>query len=134
MSSLNHGYWRSIAELEREAAAEADQGYEGQPHEFPASAVDGADPMSRRNVFQIMGASLALAGVAGAGCKRYEKEEIIPLARRPEDHVPGVPLEFATAWDFAGVGEPLVATSYEGRPIKVDGNPDHPFNKPDNED
>jgi molybdopterin-containing oxidoreductase family iron-sulfur binding subunit len=130
-----HGYWRSLAQLER-GQATPDEGYEGQPHEFPASAIDDStsDPMSRRNLFHLMGASLALAGVAGTGCRRYEKVEIIPLARRPEDETPGVTQQYATAWDFCGVGQALVATSYEGRPIKLDGNPDHPYAKPANED
>ena len=128
MSSLDHGYWKSLAELERAEQAD-DAGYDGEPMEFPASAADAqvSDPMSRRNLFQLMGASMALAGVAGAGCKRYEKDEIVPLGRRPEDQVPGVPLNYATAWDFNGYGQALIATSYEGRPIKIDGNPEHPF-------
>jgi len=128
MSSLDHGYWKSLEELERDDEL-VGPGADGDPHEFPATAIDDGvvDPMSRRNLFKLMGASMALAGVAGAGCKRYEKDEIVPLARRPEDQTPGVPLSYATAWDFAGVGHALVATSYEGRPIKVDGNPEHPF-------
>jgi molybdopterin-containing oxidoreductase family iron-sulfur binding subunit len=132
MSSLNndtpeHGYWRSMNELAR---LEADEGpSEDAMNEFAASSADSevADPLSRRSFVQVMGASLALAGVAGAGCKRYEKEEIVPLSRRPEDQIPGVPNYYATAWDFAGFGQALVATSYEGRPIKLDGNAEHPF-------
>ncbi|MCA9673780.1 MAG: 4Fe-4S dicluster domain-containing protein [Kofleriaceae bacterium] len=130
MSSLNDtnqpgdGTWRSLDELER--GGELAPGAE---HEFPETSADSqvADPMSRRNFAKLMGASMALVGVAGAGCKRYEKEEIVPLARRPEDEVPGVPRYYATAWDFAGFGQALVATSFEGRPIKVDGNAAHPF-------
>ena len=63
------------------------------------------DPMSRRNFFQLMGASDGLAGLAaGAGCRRYEKEEIVPLARRPEDQIPGQTLQYATTFDLGGVG------------------------------
>jgi molybdopterin-containing oxidoreductase family iron-sulfur binding subunit len=129
MSSLDHGYWKSLAELERDSAPDQGPGQDGDPMEFPATATDEtvSDPLSRRNFVQIMGASMALAGVAGTGCKRYEKDEIVPLSRRPEDQTPGVPQQYATAWDFAGFGQALVATSYEGRPIKIDGNPEHPF-------
>jgi molybdopterin-containing oxidoreductase family iron-sulfur binding subunit len=127
MSSMNHGYWRSLRQLEQQTAAAEDR--EGAPLEFPESAVDAttSDPMSRRNFVQVMGASMALAGVAGAGCKRWDKDEIVPLARRPEDQIPGIPSFYATSWDFRGSAQALVATAYEGRPIKVDGNPDHPF-------
>jgi hypothetical protein len=85
--------------------------------------------MSRRNFFHLMGASAGLAGVGAvaAGCRRYEKEEIVPLSRRPEDQVPGQTLQYATVVDIAGVAHPLIATSYEGRPIHLDGNPEHPY-------
>ncbi|HEX3764635.1 MAG TPA: TAT-variant-translocated molybdopterin oxidoreductase, partial [Kofleriaceae bacterium] len=79
-----HGYWKSLRELEGKAAFQV--GRTG--HEFPAGADrPPQDPLSRRNFFQLMGASMALAGVGA--CQRYDKEEIVPLARRPEHQVPG---------------------------------------------
>jgi molybdopterin-containing oxidoreductase family iron-sulfur binding subunit len=117
-----HGYWRSIRELDGKADFQTNPS----TNEFPPAAEPGViDPMSRRNFFHLMGASMALAGVAG--CKRYEKEEIVPLARRPEDQVPGTTQQYATAFELGGAGHALIATSYEGRPIKLDGNPEHPF-------
>jgi molybdopterin-containing oxidoreductase family iron-sulfur binding subunit len=116
-----HGYWKSLRELE--GAAEYQVSRTG--HEFPPEADEPTkDPLSRRNFFQLMGASMALAGV---GACRYEKEEIVPLARRPEDQIPGVTQQYATAFELGGVGHGLLATSFEGRPIKLDGNPEHPF-------
>ncbi|HEY0478500.1 MAG TPA: TAT-variant-translocated molybdopterin oxidoreductase [Kofleriaceae bacterium] len=117
-----HGYWKSLRELDGGAAFQV--GRTG--HEFPPEADQpNKDPLSRRNFFQLMGASMALAG-AGA-CQRYEKEEIVPLARRPEDQTPGITQQYATAFELGGVGHALLATSFEGRPIKLDGNPEHPF-------
>jgi Fe-S-cluster-containing dehydrogenase component len=137
MSSLNHGYWKTMAELEAGGVAA------GPAHDLPddLGALEGPadagddgdvnapviDPLTRRNFGKLMGASMALAGVAGAGCHRYDREEIVPLSRRPEDMIPGVTEQYATAYDFVGHAQALVATSYEGRPIKIDGNPDHPF-------
>jgi MoCo/4Fe-4S cofactor protein with predicted Tat translocation signal len=115
-----YGYWRSLAELEGKAKLQTERG----DNEFPP-APEVSDPLSRRNFFQLMGASMALAG-AGA-CRRYEKEEIIPLSRRPEDQTPGQAQQYATTFELGGVGHALLATSYEGRPIKLDGNPEHPF-------
>ena len=36
---------------------------------------------------------------------RYEKEEIVPLARRPEGQVPGQTQQYATAFELGGVGQ-----------------------------
>src|SRR5262252_7568357 len=78
-----HGYWRSLRELEAPTLRDG--------NELPPMP-DVVDPMSRRNFFHLMGASMALAGVAG--CRRYEKEEIVPLARRPEDQMPGATQQY----------------------------------------
>src|SRR3954464_120020 len=116
-----HGYWKSVAELEGLSALQTTPG-----REFPLGVDEPTkDPLSRRNFFHLMGASMALAGVGA--CRRYEKEEIVPLARRPEDQTPGVAQQYATAFELGGVGHALLATSFEGRPIKLDGNPEHPF-------
>src|SRR5689334_20710256 len=120
-----YGYWKSLRELSGQAAFQV--GRTG--HEFPPEAESPAgapkDPLSRRNFFHLMGASMALAGVTG--CRRYEKEEIVPLARRPEDQTPGLTQQYATAFELGGVGHAMLATSFEGRPIKLDGNPEHPY-------
>jgi MoCo/4Fe-4S cofactor protein with predicted Tat translocation signal len=117
-----HGYWKSLRELD--GKAEFQVGRTG--HEFPPEADQPTkDPLSRRNFFHLMGASMALAGVGA--CQRYEKEDIVPLARRPEDQTPGVSQQYATVFELGGVAHALLATSFEGRPIKLDGNPEHPF-------
>ncbi|HVK88358.1 MAG TPA: TAT-variant-translocated molybdopterin oxidoreductase [Kofleriaceae bacterium] len=114
------GYWKSLRELEGKATLQTDRSGK----EFATEPSRTIDPMHRRNFFQLMGASMALAGV---GACRYEKEEIVPLARRPDGSIPGQTQQYATAFELSGVGHALVATSFEGRPIKLDGNPDHPF-------
>src|SRR3954469_20627043 len=104
------GYWKSMRELEGKASYQLDP--VAARNEFPVAPDRAIDPMHRRNFFQLMGASMALAGV---GACRYEKEEIVPLARRPEDQVPGITQQYATACDIGGVGHALVATAFEGR-------------------
>jgi molybdopterin-containing oxidoreductase family iron-sulfur binding subunit len=109
-------YWRSVADLE--ASPEVKAHFD---RKVPDHQELFGDATSRRGFLQVMGASLAFAGVAGAGC-RWDEDHIVPLAERPEGWVPGVPKKYATAMEVGGVGVGLIATSYDGRPIKLDGN------------
>src|SRR5258706_14063168 len=74
-----------------------------------------------------MGASLALAGLSG--CVIQPPEKIVPYVKQPEEEVPGKGLYFATAFSLGGIATPLLARSNEGRPTKLEGNPDHPNNR-----
>ena len=112
-------YWRSLEEL-----AESD-GFEELLHrEFPRLASQWEDPIGRRRFLKLMGASLALAGLGA--CTHQPKEEIVPYIRQPEEMVLGKPLYFATAFCLSGIAEGLLVESHEGRPTKIEGNPDHP--------
>lgn len=74
--------------------------------------------VSRRRWMQLMGASTALAA---AGC-RYEQESIVPHVRRPEGYIPGEPVKQSALWEIGGQGRSVLATIFDGRPIKLDGN------------
>ena len=80
--------------------------------------------MSRRGFLQLSGASLALAGLTG--CTKQPLEKIIPYVKQPEQLIPGKPLFFATALTHAGYATGVLAESHQGRPTKIEGNPDHP--------
>jgi MoCo/4Fe-4S cofactor protein with predicted Tat translocation signal len=79
----------------------------------------------RRRFMQVMGASFSMAGLAGC---RWHEDKILPMTRRPEGVIPGTTSRYATAMELNGIATGLHATSYDGRPIKVDGNPLHPEN------
>jgi molybdopterin-containing oxidoreductase family iron-sulfur binding subunit len=117
--------WRSLDEL-----AETPAFREMVEREFPDAASEWADPISRRRFLQLMGASLALAGLGGlAGCTRQPDEPIVPYVRQPEGLVPGKPLFFATAVTLGGFALGVLVESHMGRPTKVEGNPDHPASR-----
>ncbi|MGH9346762.1 MAG: TAT-variant-translocated molybdopterin oxidoreductase, partial [Vicinamibacterales bacterium] len=115
-------YWRSL-----EALAGTPEFHEYLHREFPENASEWLDPVGRRGFLKLMGASLALAGVSA--CTRQPDELIVPYVRQPEEIVPGKPLFFATAMPLAGAGLGLLVESHEGRPTKVEGNPDHPSSR-----
>ena len=98
-------------------------------NEFPEDADEWIDPISRRQVLQLMGASVALAGAVGCNpsLRPASQQKVVPYVVQPDQILPGVPLFFATAIPQAGgVGLGLLVKSTEGRPIKVEGNPNHP--------
>jgi len=118
-------YWRSIGE-----AAGTPEHADWAENEFPEGAADAADDFSRRDFLKLMGASagLAGAGMLGVGCRRPE-EHIVPFGSEQEpgqNYVHGVPMQFATAMPSRTGAVPLLVESNEGRPTKVEGNPDHP--------
>ncbi len=116
----NDQQWRSLSQLAGMPAAE-EQPVDPSLDDLPA------DGPSRRRFMQIMGASTALAAAVSAGCRRWEKEEIIPEAKRPEGWVPGVPKRYASAMELGGSAIGVLVTAYDGRPIKIEGNPQHPY-------
>jgi molybdopterin-containing oxidoreductase family iron-sulfur binding subunit len=71
---------------------------------------------------------LALAGMAAGagGCTRERGEKILPYTRQPRDVTPGIPSAYATSLTLDGFATGVLATSHEGRPTKIEGNPDHP--------
>jgi MoCo/4Fe-4S cofactor protein with predicted Tat translocation signal len=115
-------YWRSL-----DAVAETPEFKEYLHREFPENASEWLDPVGRRGFLKLMGASLALAGVSA--CTRQPSEELVPYVRQPEELVPGKPLFYATAMPLSGAGMGLLVESHEGRPTKIEGNPDHPSSR-----
>src|SRR5271169_1472321 len=112
-------YWRSLEEL-----AQTDGFYEMLHREFPRQASVWPEGASRRDFMKLMSASLALAGLSA--CVKQPLEPIVPYVRQPDEIVLGKPLYFASAMPFGGYATPVLVESHEGRPTKVEGNPDHP--------
>ncbi|WP_448188762.1 Fe-S-cluster-containing hydrogenase [Azospirillum sp. sgz301742] len=107
-------FWQT---LEQAAGAEPFRRYLAE--EFPALALPET---GRREVLRAMAASILLAGLTGCG-----KEEAVPYVVQPELAVPGKPRLYATAVPFEGFAQPVLAETHEGRPTRLDGNPDHPL-------
>jgi len=113
-------YWRSLEEL-----AETADFQDLLRHEFPQGADIWEATLSRRGFLKVMGASMAMAGLTGCAFSPPE-EKIVPYVKKPEAMVPGIPLFFATAMPLGGYATGILVRSNEGRPTKVEGNPDHP--------
>ena len=82
------------------------------------------DELSRREFARLLGASLALA--SGAGCTRAVPERIVPYVRQPPELTPGIARIYATSAMLDGYATGLLVECHEGRPTKIEGNPEHP--------
>lgn len=112
-------YWRSIEEH-----ADSPEFREFVSQEYPHEIEDWDNSLSRRKFVKVMGASLALAGLSG--CVVMPPAKIVPSVRPQDGQLPGNPMYLATAMSLGGVATGLLAKSFDGRPVKVEGNPDHP--------
>ncbi len=120
-------YWRSLRELYDGSSvneSKADEFMAGVTDEF---RVDDLSTMSRKQFLALLTASAAFAA---AGCTDYrDKGEIVPYTRKPEETVPGVANYYASTCTACAQACGILIKTREGRPIKVDGNPDHPVNR-----
>jgi MoCo/4Fe-4S cofactor protein with predicted Tat translocation signal len=120
MSPINNApeFWRTLAEKNGANLSEL------VGDEFASRLPESFDVVERREFLKLMGASLALAGMAG--CTKQPAEQILPYSRQPEQVVPGRPLVYATSMVLGGRATGLLVESHEGRPTKIEGNPLHP--------
>lgn len=112
-------YWRSL-----EQVADTQEFQSWLEDEFPhrRSLLE----IDRRSMLKVMGASIALAGLAGCRGPFLDQDKAVPYVRQPEEVIPGKPLFYASAMPICGFGIGVLVEQHEGRPTKIEGNPDHP--------
>ncbi|MCK5124675.1 MAG: TAT-variant-translocated molybdopterin oxidoreductase [candidate division Zixibacteria bacterium] len=118
MENKDKKYWRSPGQLK-----DSPEYRQQLLDEYMTEHSEDPNQFSRRSFLRIMGASMALAGLAG--CRR-PVEKIIPYVKQAEEVIPGVPQYYATTMPFGNSAYGLIVESHEGRPTKIEGNPAHP--------
>jgi len=111
-------YWRSLDEL-----ADTQEFREWVSKEFPGGT-EMLSGSSRRNVLKIMAASFGLAGLTA--CRR-PLELILPASKGIEGFIPGKAYFYSTVFQHAGEAMGLLVETHDGRPTKIEGNPEHPY-------
>lgn len=120
-------YWRSIEQKDNPEAFE-----EAAANEFKAGVTDDFDSkdmpgLSRKRFLALLGATAAFTTV---GCENYrDMGEIIPYNQKPEEVTPGVATYYASTSTMGNQPVGILVKTREGRPLKVDGNPDDPVNQ-----
>ncbi|GHG63252.1 TAT-variant-translocated molybdopterin oxidoreductase [Comamonas sp. JC664] len=119
-------YWQSLAERA------SDPGFLTQAQDEFAEplpvgvAATPPDANSRRDFFKLMGLSAAAAMVA---CQRAPVQKIIPYVARPDEVTPGLALWYASTCNGCSARCGLLLKTRDGRPIKVEGNDEHPVSR-----
>ena len=120
-SDTGKRYWRGAGEL-----SDTPEFRDWLEREFPAGTAElKDDEWSRRGFLKLMGGSMALAGFGLSSCRRPEAH-LVPFTKSAEWTIPGKSLYYATAMPRRNGALPLIATTVDGRPIKMEGNPLHP--------
>ncbi len=115
--------WRSLEQL-----ADTTSFRQFLEAEFPAVTDLSVGP-ERRSFLKLMAASLALAGLAGCDEPPDGRAEEVPFVRDPGHAQPGVSLSYASLALLDGVANGILVSTRNGRPLKVEGNPEHPWSR-----
>ncbi|MBI4911906.1 MAG: 4Fe-4S dicluster domain-containing protein [Acidobacteria bacterium] len=113
--------WKSLGErrgLVIKSRAEFD-------HELPVG--ESVRQISRRDFFRFSGLGFA-AGLA-ISCKSRTVEKALPYLNAQEGVTPGIAQWYATTCGGCSAGCGVLARSRDGRPVKLEGNPEHPGNR-----
>ena len=119
MTQPGRTYWRNLEEL-----AETPQFTAIIERELPRFS-DVIHAFDRRRFLQLMAASMALGGLSACGPEPNPRQ-LLPYVEEPENIVPGRNRYYATATTFDGYAAGVLVAHQMARPIKVEGNPDHP--------
>ena len=112
-------YWRSLDQLQ-----ETPEFRQFVEREFPEGASEMTSEVDRRKFLLLMAAGIGMAGLTA--CRR-PIEKIIPAGGKlTEQIVPGIAQHYATIFNFGGQAQGLLVKSNDGRPTKIEGNPNHP--------
>lgn len=120
-------FWRSFEDYHRTSTPGEEATSEFAEGTFEDLDLSAMSAVNRRQFLALMGASAALAGT---GCSSYKnKGTIIPYNQKPVEIVPGIANYYASSCTGCSDHCGVLVKAREGRPIKVDGNPEHPVNQ-----
>ncbi len=123
MPPMTRAQWRSLDQL-----ADTPAFREFMQAEFPA-VTDLSTGPERRGFLKLMAASLALAGLSGCGDSDDPRGQEVAYVNKPLRAEPGAILRFASVALTDGIANGVLVTTRDGRPIKIEGNPEHPWTR-----
>ncbi len=115
--------WRSLEQL-----ADTPEFQRFLTTEFGAVSHLAAGP-ERRQFLRLMAASFALAGLAGCDDKPDSRSQEVPWVNKPLRSEPSEAEHYASVRLLDGFADGILVTTSNGRPIKIEGNPQHPWSR-----
>jgi MoCo/4Fe-4S cofactor protein with predicted Tat translocation signal len=112
-------YWKALEQL-----AETPEFQKWVDDEFPHRST--LLNMDRRSFIKFMGAGMMLAGLSASGCRKLPEERLVPFVAGPEDRLAGKAVYYSSIANLGGYAMGVKVKTNEGRPVKLDGNPNHP--------
>jgi MoCo/4Fe-4S cofactor protein with predicted Tat translocation signal len=119
MSARGRNYWRTLEELAETPGFAAVVEREVPRFREVLGALD------RRRFLQLMAASMALGGLSACGPEENPRQ-LLPYVEQPPGIVPGRSRYYATATTINGYATGVLVAHQMARPIKIEGNPEHP--------
>jgi molybdopterin-containing oxidoreductase family iron-sulfur binding subunit len=122
-----NNYWKGLEELNRDPQFlqhKRNEFAEGIPLDEVFTDEDGGLNANRRDFLKYFG--FGISAVALAACNKAPIKNAIPYIIKPENITPGIPNYYASTTPS---GCSILVKTREGRPIKIEGNPDSPIFK-----
>lgn len=91
------------------------------------ATTDGAVPIDRRSFLKAAGFTLSAAALAG--CGRSPLKNVIPWMTAPEEIAAGEGVYYASMCAGCEARCGMLVKNRDGRPIKLEGNPEHPVSQ-----
>ena len=119
-------YWKSFGELNNSEAYQKSVQDEFAEELTPLEDMENESLLNaktpRRDFLKYVGFSTAAATLA-ASCD-IPVRHAVPLVHKPDDMIAGLPNYYATTYVNGGDAVPVIVKQREGRPIKIEGNPE----------
>ncbi|GAA4407489.1 TAT-variant-translocated molybdopterin oxidoreductase [Nibrella viscosa] len=122
MEHTKKRYWRGLEELRNDEAfvKNAQQEFPLAPTNDLENIVDGTGT-HRRDFLKALG--FGMAAVSLAACRETPIRKAIPYLNKPENTFPSISDYYASTYYDGGDYASVLVETREGRPIKIEGNP-----------
>lgn len=119
-------FWKSLREFHNDPSVAEEKANEFMSAVTDDFNVSSLPEVSRRKFLALLTAS---ASFAAASCSSYQdKGEVIPYNKEPVGVIPGVANYYASTCTGCKNACGILVKTREGRPIKINGNDEHPVN------